>query len=187
MPRYRADLPQFVGGLFLTDGGIETTLIFPRRLALPAVCGFPSAESAGGAGITRDTSPSSPIWHGARGQLHSWRAPPGAADWGDNSATGQRSRSDANRRAVALLQRHPQATRDSAPRLWSSAAASARAATATARRADDAPTRPRRYHSLQATTFADADADMVTAITMTYPARRSGLTRAAPAPPACRS
>jgi homocysteine S-methyltransferase len=33
---YRDHLPQLDGGLFLTDGGIETTLIFHRGLDLPA-------------------------------------------------------------------------------------------------------------------------------------------------------
>jgi S-methylmethionine-dependent homocysteine/selenocysteine methylase len=36
-----------------------------------------------------------------------------------------------------------------------------------------------RYHTVQATTFRDTEADMVTAITMTYAAEAIGLTRAA--------
>jgi S-methylmethionine-dependent homocysteine/selenocysteine methylase len=36
-----------------------------------------------------------------------------------------------------------------------------------------------RYHAVQATTFRDSEADMVTAITMTYAAEAIGLTRAA--------
>ena len=31
----RDDLPQLAGRLFLTDGGIETTLVFPEGLDLP--------------------------------------------------------------------------------------------------------------------------------------------------------
>ena len=37
---YRQGLPQLEGGLFLTDGGIETTLIFHRGLDLPAFAAF---------------------------------------------------------------------------------------------------------------------------------------------------
>ena len=33
---YRDRLPQLEGGLFITDGGIETTLIYHRGLELPA-------------------------------------------------------------------------------------------------------------------------------------------------------
>jgi S-methylmethionine-dependent homocysteine/selenocysteine methylase len=37
---YRNHLPQLDGGLFLTDGGIETTLIFHEGLDLPAFAAF---------------------------------------------------------------------------------------------------------------------------------------------------
>ena len=40
MPKYRNDLPQFKGGIFLTDGGIETTLIFHDGLELPYFAAF---------------------------------------------------------------------------------------------------------------------------------------------------
>jgi hypothetical protein len=35
MAKYRNALPQLGGELYLTDGGIETTLIFHDRLELP--------------------------------------------------------------------------------------------------------------------------------------------------------
>src|SRR5918999_5696812 len=37
---YRSGLPQLDGDLFLTDGGLETTLIFHRGLDLPAFAAF---------------------------------------------------------------------------------------------------------------------------------------------------
>ena len=37
---YRQRLPQLDGGLFITDGGLETTLIFHRGLELPAFAAF---------------------------------------------------------------------------------------------------------------------------------------------------
>jgi hypothetical protein len=37
---YRNELPQLDGGLFLTDGGIETTLIFHQGLELPLFAAF---------------------------------------------------------------------------------------------------------------------------------------------------
>ena len=40
MARYRDALPQLGGGLFLTDGGIETTLIFHEGLELPDFAAF---------------------------------------------------------------------------------------------------------------------------------------------------
>ena len=40
MSIYRKQLPQLDGGLFLTDGGIETTLIFNEGLELPHFAAF---------------------------------------------------------------------------------------------------------------------------------------------------
>lgn len=40
MARYRTHLPQLDGGLFLTEGGIETTLIFHDGLDLPYFAAF---------------------------------------------------------------------------------------------------------------------------------------------------
>ena len=40
MRRFRDQLPQLDGDLFLTDGGIETTLIFHDGLDLPALRGL---------------------------------------------------------------------------------------------------------------------------------------------------
>jgi homocysteine S-methyltransferase len=37
---YRSGLPQLEGDLFVTDGGIETTLIFHQGLDLPAFAAF---------------------------------------------------------------------------------------------------------------------------------------------------
>ena len=49
MPTYRHDLPQLKGGIFLTDGGMETTLVFHRGLDLPHFAAFPLLETAEGA------------------------------------------------------------------------------------------------------------------------------------------
>ena len=40
MSRYRNRLPQLAGGLFLTDAGIETTLIFQDGFELPFFAAF---------------------------------------------------------------------------------------------------------------------------------------------------
>ena len=51
MNRYRNALPQLTGTLYLTDGGIETTLIFHEGLVLPDFAAFhllntPEGEAA---------------------------------------------------------------------------------------------------------------------------------------------
>src|SRR5262245_18610674 len=54
MAEYRRRLPQLEGGLFLTDGGIETTLVFHEGAVLPYFASFvPLADKAGQAMLRR--------------------------------------------------------------------------------------------------------------------------------------
>ena len=39
-PKYRDCLPQCLGGMFLTDGGMETTLIYHEGVDLPCFAAF---------------------------------------------------------------------------------------------------------------------------------------------------
>ncbi|WP_407158290.1 homocysteine S-methyltransferase family protein [Bradyrhizobium sp. STM 3557] len=48
MAKYRHDLPQRRGGIFLTDGGMETTLIFHHGLELPHFAAFVLLDSVDG-------------------------------------------------------------------------------------------------------------------------------------------
>jgi hypothetical protein len=45
MSKYRNALPQMSGGLFLTDGGLETTLIFHDGIDLPLFASFDLLKS----------------------------------------------------------------------------------------------------------------------------------------------
>ena len=53
MTRYRNALPQLDGDLFLTDGGIETTLIFHEGLELPYFAAFHLFETPEGEAALR--------------------------------------------------------------------------------------------------------------------------------------
>ena len=48
MPKYRNALPQMSGGMFLSDGGMETTLIFHDGLELPHFASFVLLDSEAG-------------------------------------------------------------------------------------------------------------------------------------------
>ena len=48
MVKYRHALPQRNGGIFLTDGGMETTLIFHEGIELPHFAAFVLLDSAEG-------------------------------------------------------------------------------------------------------------------------------------------
>jgi len=53
MPRYRARLPQGQGEFFITDGGIETTLIFHYGLELPSFASFVLVDTPEGQAALR--------------------------------------------------------------------------------------------------------------------------------------
>ena len=48
MAKYRDNLPQANGGTFLSDGGMETTLIFHDGVDLPHFASFVLLETADG-------------------------------------------------------------------------------------------------------------------------------------------
>ncbi len=53
MPKYRDNLPQLGDRLFLTDGGIETTLIFHEGLELPEFAAFHLLKTSHGEAALR--------------------------------------------------------------------------------------------------------------------------------------
>jgi hypothetical protein len=55
MPRYRNALPQLGGELFLTDGGLETTLIFHEGYELPDFAAFVLLNDVAGAAPGKTT------------------------------------------------------------------------------------------------------------------------------------
>jgi S-methylmethionine-dependent homocysteine/selenocysteine methylase len=175
----RTGLPQLDGDVWLTDGGIETTLIFHQGLDLPAFAAFVLLrDERGTAELLRYYAPYLELARdqGAGFVLESptWRASPRwAADLGVSDA----ELDELNRRAIRLMEElradagvptvisgciGPQDDGYSPEAKLSAAAA-------------------QDYHSTQIGTFADAGADMVTAITMTYADEAIGVTRAAQA------
>jgi S-methylmethionine-dependent homocysteine/selenocysteine methylase len=180
MARYRNSLPQLSGGVFLTDGGIETTLIFHEGLDLPCFAAFHLLKDAAGEaalGKYFRTYAELANRYGVGCVLESatWRASP---DWGAKLGYSREALAEANRKAIALLQEiRREHERDGAPMVISGCIGP---------RGDGynpktfmTETEAERYHALQAATFRDADADMVTATTMTYAEEAIGIVRAA--------
>ena len=57
VPKYRSHLPQLTGKLFLTDGGIETSLIYLQGFDLPYFAAFKLlSDDAGIEGLRREAS-----------------------------------------------------------------------------------------------------------------------------------
>jgi S-methylmethionine-dependent homocysteine/selenocysteine methylase len=178
--KYRSALPQLSEDVFLTDGGIETTLIFVEGLELPYFAAFHLLQDDAGTAALRTyfstyAALAKRFGVGCILESATWRA---SADWGEKLAYSRDALIEANRRAVTLLHAIRSEHESGATRMVVSGCIGPRGDgynPASFMSADEAE----RYHALQATTFRDADADMVTAITMTYPAEAIGLTRAA--------
>src|SRR3954451_21846161 len=177
--RYRDRLPQLDGGLFLTDGGIETVLIFHEGLDLPAFAAFDLLEDdAGTEALRRYYDPYEGLarGHGAGFLLESptCRA---SARWGAQLGYNEADLSRLNREAVALMEEVRDTYADGPPVVISGCIGPhddgyRPGETLSAEAAAD-------YHSAQIATFADTAADMVTALTMTYADEAIGISRAA--------
>lgn len=178
--KYRRALPQLGSELFITDGGLETVLMFQRGIELPLFAAFPLLDTQEGtqrlveyykdyldvaldhrAGLILDTA--------------TWRASIG---WGKQLGYSPDDLRRLNQHAVEVLEtiRGVYETPES-PMVINgvigpeddgykpSALLDADAAQA--------------YHRHQVNAFAESSADMVTAVTMTYVDEAIGITRAA--------
>jgi S-methylmethionine-dependent homocysteine/selenocysteine methylase len=180
MPRYRDDLPQLTRPVFLTDGGIETTLIFDDGIDLPDFAAFPLlADAAGRAALNRYFESYARIARRDRVGLvletPTWRA---SADWGARLGYDAKLLARANRESVALLE----ATRQR----YETAESPIVISGCLGPRGDGyrpgalmSPEEARDYHAPQIRTFAGTEADLATALTMNYPAEAIGVAAAA--------
>jgi S-methylmethionine-dependent homocysteine/selenocysteine methylase len=182
MTRYRKHLPQLDGSLFVTDGGIETTLIFHEGVDLPYFAAFDLLRDRAGKEILRDyyrryleiakTNRAGFILESA-----TWRA---SQDWGWKLGYSGDALAEANRKSIDLLaELREEYARDGLPIVISGCVGPRGDGydPGTVMSANEAET----YHSDQVRIFAAAQADMVTGITMTNINEAIGLTRAAAA------
>jgi homocysteine S-methyltransferase len=181
-PRYRHALPQLAAGVHLTDGGMETTLIFHRGLDLPHFAAFTLLEDEGGRDALRayyDSYLAIADRHGCAIVLDTatWRANP---DWGAALGYAPDALAAANTAAVALLAEVRAARAAAAPPLVINGAIGPRGdgyAASTSMSVEEAAD----YHAFQVDVFGATAADMVTALTMTYAEEAAGIARAAAA------
>ena len=182
MAKYRHALPQLSGKLFLTDGGIETTLIFHEGLTLPYFAAFDLLQHATGQAALRKyfrtyAALARQYAVGCILESATWRA---SADWGAKLGYANAALVEMNRQAIALLHEIRQEyEHDNTPMVISGCIGP---------RGDGynpasfmSAAEAEHYHAMQVTTFREAEADMVTAITMTYSAEAIGIARAAQA------
>ena len=166
--------------MFITDGGIETALIFNDGIELPEFAAFDLLRRPGGEVALRryyDRYVRIAAQFGSGSVLESatWRA---SADWGERLGYSRMDLITANRKAIRLLEE----IRDAHGGLTAviSGCVGPRGdgyRPSQLMTAGDAE----RYHRAQVEIFAGSAADMVTAITMNYAQEAIGIARAAQA------
>ena len=179
----RKRLPQTNGdGLFVTDGGLETELVFHDGIDLPSFAAFPLLDDPDRRGRLRRyyngcLDIARKLDAGFIVETPTWRANP---DWASQLGYSPEQLDAANRAAVALAEEvRAAATADGITAVVSGCVGP---------RGDgydpgDAmtPDEAERYHAVQIGTFAKTTADQVTAITMTNAEEAIGVVRAASA------
>src|SRR5262245_15902699 len=174
----RQALPQTEGRTCITDGGMETVLLFHRGIDLPYFAAFPLVDTDAGRNELRTYYEPYAVLARERGiglvlDTPTWRA---SAGWGERLGYDAERLAEVNRKAVALI---GQVRADHSPTpvvvcgtLGPRDDAYRPAALMTADEAE-------RYHSTQVETLADAGADMISGLTLTYPEEAIGIVRAA--------
>lgn len=180
MTQYRAHLPQLSTDLFLTDGGLETTLIFREGIDLPDFAAFDLLKHSVGyqslVNYFRTYAAIARIYQvGLVLESATWRANP---DWGTKLGYSSAKLTEMNRKAIALLHTIRQEYETEQCRMVISGCIGPRGDGYTPADAMS-PSEATDYHRGQIETFRDADADLVTAITMNYVEEAIGITQAA--------
>ena len=182
MARYRARLPHLSDRLFLSDGGIETSLIYLDGFELPMFAAFDLFKSEEGRKGLRNyfvRYASIARAHGLGFVLEgpTWRANP---DWAAKLGYPLEALARINRQAIALMIDIRNEFETAASPMVISGCLGPRGdgydpgKKMTASEAED-------YHAFQAQIFAGSEADLVTAITMNYVEEAIGVARAAAA------
>ncbi|MHA7871493.1 MAG: homocysteine S-methyltransferase family protein, partial [Hyphococcus sp.] len=181
MSIYRHALPQVGDDIFLTDGGLETDLVFNHGFDLPCFAAFhllksPEGRAALRAYYERHAAIATRHGHGFILEAPTWRANP---DWAAKLGYDYKALAAANEDAIAFMC----ALRDNI--------ASARPMVVSGcigPRADGydpgvlmTKEEAEAYHSFQADVFAATDANMIAAVTMTNTPEAIGVSRAASA------
>lgn len=180
MARYRNNLPQLSNDLFLTDGGIETTLIFREGLELPDFAAFDLLKYDTGYKALQKyfctyATLAGDYEVGFVLESATWRANP---DWGTKLGYDRETLAEMNRRAIALLHDIRNKYETEKTKMVISGCLGPRGDgynPADLMTEDEAE----QYHRPQIEAFQYADADLVTAITMNYVEEAIGIARAA--------
>jgi S-methylmethionine-dependent homocysteine/selenocysteine methylase len=179
MAKYRNQLPQLGGDIFMTDGGLETTLIFHDGIDLPYFAAFDLMKSDEGKKRLydyfvsyADIAKKNEV--GLILESATWRA---SSDWGTKLGYDTTALKKANKEFISFLNNiRDDHENEKTPMVISGCLGP---------RGDGysidelmSPEEASDYHSEQINAFAEAETDMVSALTMTYASEAIGVTLA---------
>jgi S-methylmethionine-dependent homocysteine/selenocysteine methylase len=170
--------PLLAHGPFVTDGGLETDLLFHHGFDLPEFAAFPLLEDPAGraaldAYYDQYAAVARAAGHGLLLETPTWRANP---DWADKIGYDAVALDRANHEAVALARRAQQ--RAGVDRCLVAGVHGPRGDGYVSGAAPD-PDEAADYHAVQARSFAAAGVDLVHAMTLTTAEEAVGVVRAA--------
>ena len=180
MSKHRHHLPLLDFGPFLSDGGLETTLVFHEGIELPHFAAFDLLKSEGGFSTLARYYDGYAELARKRGvgfvlETPTWRA---SSDWGRKLGYDPVTLADANRRSVGLMLEVRERFEAAESPFVISGNIGPRGDGYRADRLMSAE-EARRYHSEQIQTFEQTHADLVTAVTLNYVDEAIGIVRAA--------
>lgn len=183
MPKYRTALPQLEeGALFLTDGGLETAIIFREGIELPHFAACELLRTDEGTDVLRayyhrHAAIAAELGVGFSVDTPTWRANP---DWTERLGYDAERFEFVNRAGVRLA--------EEVRRVWETPETPVVIAANVGPRGDGYRADSRQsaeqaadYHYRQIEFFCDTEADYVSALTMNYTEEAVGLARAAKA------
>jgi len=180
MANYRNALPQLNGDWFLTEGGIETTLVFDKGIDLPQFASFPLLDNTAGREMLRDCM--RPYFELARkhgvGMINetlTWRA---SRDWAQKLGISAADLERLTRTAVAEVVAFREEYESDGHPVVISGSIGPRGDAYNPDRLlgiEEAE----RYHAEQIGVFRDTEVDLVAAWTLTHVEEAIGITRAA--------
>jgi S-methylmethionine-dependent homocysteine/selenocysteine methylase len=173
-------LPQTAGEVFLTDGGVETDLIFNRGIDLPEFASFVLHDDADAERVVREyfrgfLRVGETYGRGLVLETLTWRA---SSDWGTRLGYDATRLRDVNRRAVDFLVGLRE--REAGCTVVVSGCIGPRGDAYSDLGSMDAD-EAEAYHRPQVEALAGAGVDLVTALTLTNPPEAIGVVRAAQA------
>lgn len=180
MPKYRHNLPQILGGTFISDGGMETTFIFHHGIELPEFAAFVLLNSETGMkALQRYYGEYSAIAQryqvGFVLDTPTWRA---NRDWGSKLGFSEQDLALVNQRAINFLLNIRENIETESTQVVINGAIGPQAdgyVPSKRMSIEEAAA----YHLSQIETLAQTEADMVTAYTLNYVEEAIGIALAA--------